>query len=120
MPRGIYERKPKVVEVVKPVKKAKLANSNYDAILAGATFVIEKGVSLPKDIKMGRVLYPFAFMKVGESFVIKNVDKDVKGIQAKKAAVHSAASHYKNTHKVDNFKIVSAKMDDGLRVWRVK
>jgi hypothetical protein len=70
---------------------------------------IEKGLRIP-DEKLWRHnrQYPFAEMKIGDSFAVPLVEE---------AKVRSATSHYAARNGV-RFRVI--KMKDNLRVWKVK
>lgn len=66
---------------------------------------IERGVPIPKK---GREIYPWRFMKIGDSLFFRNRDYwDVNVIAYKAAKRHG-------------FKFTMRKVSGGVRVWRVK
>ncbi len=76
-----------------------------------AKFVIEKGIKIPaKTPDVGRpLLYPFADMQKGSSFVVPSGRATLRARQA--------ASAYSRRHP--EFKFTSRKTPNGVRIWRV-
>ena len=72
-------------------------------------FEIEKDVKIPAKKKLN-LLYPFPFMEVGDSFLVKKDDLQ---------KLHSSASYYRRrTDKTKKFTIRS--VPDGARCWRIE
>lgn len=70
---------------------------------------IEKGIPIPMSRSRSRV-YPFGEMEVGDSFLIKYGDKDVR-------TMYSSASYY---GKRNSKKFTIRQTPEGIRVWRTK
>ena len=77
------------------------------------TFKIEKRIPIPTPKKTGYGSYPFADMKVGDSFFVPSSDT----FRETRLRVASAASYYGLRHPGIKFSL--RKTDDGIRVWRV-
>ena len=74
------------------------------------TFTIEKGVPLPEHKKRYEKKYPFETMEIGDSFVVPIApDKSPSGL-------FSSISQAK---KRLNINLTTARVDGGIRVWRV-
>lgn len=69
---------------------------------------IETKVPVPANYNGGRGKYPFAKMKIGESFYVAT--KDCPGVR-------SSANQYHQIHKDFTFTVRAEK--DGYRVWRI-
>jgi len=77
-------------------------------------FEVEKGIDIP--VRLGRArVYPFPEMGIGDSFIIPNDNRNMRGVQS---IVLSACRTYNLTH--DRLKITTRVLKDGVRVWRVK
>lgn len=70
------------------------------------TFKIEKGIPFPQR----RMTYSFAAMDVGDSFFAADMERD--------SAIRSSASAFGKESGGKKFSV--AKVDGGVRVWRVK
>ena len=76
------------------------------------SFQIEKGIEIPSGNQRtkGGTKYPFAEMEPGDSFVIEVADDKANG---RKSSVYTVA-------KRTGVKVKVAKVEGGLRVWRVE
>ena len=76
------------------------------------SFQIEKGIEIPSGNQRtkGSTKYPFTEMEPGDSFVIEVADDKAAG---RKSSVYTTA-------KRAGVKVKVAKVEGGLRVWRVE
>lgn len=78
-------------------------------------FVLEDDVALVPSRagggRAGQSKYPFAQMKVGQSFLAGAV---------KAGTIRSAIGAWMKAHKDDEYKFAVRETEDGVRVWRVK
>ena len=73
------------------------------------TYTIEKAIPFPEG-KKRRSTYPFEQMEIGDSFLVPlDRDKSPSGIYA-------AVSNAKKRH---NINLTSARVEGGIRVWRI-
>lgn len=81
------------------------------------TFRIEKDVPMPDKVagKGARSKYPFAQMKIGDSFLVPCTNGRINNVQV---AVVGAAANYRKKAKV-TAKFSSSRQPDGVRIWRV-
>jgi len=78
-----------------------------DTPIDSNTYIVESGIPIPDDV---RIKYPFAEMKVGDSFRLK-ADKE--------KSVRSAASAYCNRNKGKGFRFILRQVaPDVWRCWR--
>ncbi|GJH00244.1 hypothetical protein [Paraburkholderia terrae] len=79
-------------------------------------FKIEKGIPAPctpENLRTGRkLLYPFAEMKVGDSFLVP----ETEDIRNRADRVKSAASTYSRKHSI---RLATKIVEGGVRVWRL-
>lgn len=76
-------------------------------------YAVERNVPAPGINRPSRATkYPFANLKVGDSFFVPH-DRDNRAIPR----VRSAASIWAKYH---NHKLVTRTVDGGIRVWRIK
>lgn len=74
------------------------------------TFKIEKGIPVPKHNTRFAKQYPFGKMEIGDSFLVPlAADKSP-------SSVYSALSQAKKRLKIN---LTSARVDGGVRVWRI-
>jgi hypothetical protein len=80
------------------------------------SFKIEQGVPAPctaSNLRQGRKLkYPFADLKVGDSFLVP----ETKDVRKRADQVKSVASSFGRRHGV---KLATQVVDGGIRVWRL-
>lgn len=74
-------------------------------------FKIDKNIPVPVGGSGTSTIYPFAKMKVGDSFLVSNADRGLHN------RARAAASQHGRRYKM---KFITRMMDNGLRVWRVK
>jgi hypothetical protein len=75
-------------------------------------FVIEKGIPMPA--RIGKTVYPFADMQVGDSFSIPASE------DAKKRSTQVARAGWAHGKKDGKKFSIRQTPEGGLRVWRVK
>ena len=73
------------------------------------SFQIEKGIEIPNK-KQSKTKYPFTEMEPGDSFVVEVADDKANG---RKSSIYTAAKHI-------GMKVKVAKVEGGLRVWKVE
>lgn len=72
------------------------------------SYEISSDVPLP--ITLRRTRWPWASMKVGDSFLVQDIGD--------RGSIASAASYYGKRHP--GFKVTIRKVEGGLRVWRIE
>lgn len=78
-------------------------------------FKIEKNVPFTGK-QNGKSKYPFADMKVGDSFF---VNADPTKVGKIRNTIISAANNFKRLVDNKNLKFVSTKLENGIRIWRI-
>jgi hypothetical protein len=77
-------------------------------------YQIEKGIEVPaKKIFVGKSVYPFATMEVGDSFFVPQVDGKPKTDGSLRSSARQAAKKF-------GFKFTVRRVDGGFRCWRVE
>ena len=79
-------------------------------------FKIEKNIPVPE--KRGKCMYPFEKMEVGDSFVYSRVYSRLLHFKAS-----NAARNWKNKSPikgVSNWVFTTRKVEDSIRIWRIK
>jgi hypothetical protein len=80
------------------------------------SFKIEKGIPAPckaENVRAGRkLLYPFADMKVNDSFLVPATEN----VRNRADRVKSAASTYSRKHGI---RLATQVVEGGIRVWRL-
>lgn len=76
-------------------------------------FKVESGIAIPGVEKQTKNRYPWAEMKLGDSFFVpaKNQSAAMKRVKA-------AVKYYRASNR--GFRILCRRVDGGIRVWRVK
>ncbi len=72
-------------------------------------FKVESGIKVPKS----RSRYPFAAMRIGDSFLVPCGGSTSREGCVARSASHSAGKRYK-------MKFASRQCDNGVRIWRVE
>lgn len=83
-------------------------------------YLIDKGVPIPR-IKgpRGGSKYPFATMEIGDSFMVRFTDEEVKGSSTHSIRARLIAAAWRiSVHQKLGHKFVTRVVEGGVRVWR--
>lgn len=73
---------------------------------------VSKGIQIPKNNRGKPPKYPWAELKVGDSFFVKGIEK--------KHIMYSCLASYNKNKAKKPIKITLRVEGDGIRVWRIK